>query len=85
MDKVLIEVYVPLIARQFSIFVPVNKKINELIVLLDKAVNEITNGNYPTKEFSALCSKTSGKIYNNDLVVKDSDLLNGSKVILVWF
>ena len=45
-NKVLIELIVPEIDEKFDLFIPVNKRIGNLIVLLNKSVSELTNGAY---------------------------------------
>ena len=83
-NKILIEVIVPLLEENFEIYIPVNKRISTVIKLIEKSLNEITNGYYPTqKENSVIIDEESGSVFDVNLTVKESKMINGSKIILV--
>lgn len=83
MNKILIEVYVPTIEKRYDILLPINKKVKSVIILLSKAIKELTDGAYIIKNNSFLCDKTSGMIYNPEAIIKESGLKNGSEVLLI--
>ena len=83
-NKILIEVIVPLLEENFEIYIPVNKRISTVIKLIEKSLNEITNGYYPTqKENSGIIDEESGSVFDVNLTVKESKMINGSKIILI--
>lgn len=83
-NKILIEVIVPLLEENFEIYIPVNKRIATVIKLIEKSLNEITNGYYPTqKENSVIIDEESGSVFDVNLTVKESKMINGSKIILI--
>ena len=83
-NKILIEVIVPLLEENFEIYIPVNKRISTVIKLIEKSLNEITNGYYPTqKENSVIIDEESGSVFDVNLTVKESKMINGSKIILI--
>lgn len=83
-NKILIEVIVPLLEENFEIYIPVNKRISTVIKLIEKSLNEITNGYYPTqKENSVIIDEESGSVFDVNLIVKESKMINGSKIILI--
>lgn len=83
-NKILIEVIVPLLEDNFEIYIPVNKRISTVIKLIEKSLNEITNGYYPTqKENSVIIDEESGSVFDVNLTVKESKMINGSKIILI--
>ena len=83
-NKILIEVIVPLLEENFEIYIPVNKRISTVIKLIEKSLNEITNGYYPTqKEKSVIIDEESGSVFDVNLTVKESKMINGSKIILI--
>ena len=83
-NKILIEVIVPLIEENFEIYIPVNKRISTVIKLIEKSLNEITNGYYPAqKENSVIIDEESGSVFDVNLTVKESKMINGSKIILI--
>ena len=83
-NKILSEVIVPLLEENFEIYIPVNKRISTVIKLIEKSLNEITNGYYPTqKENSVIIDEESGSVFDVNLTVKESKMINGSKIILI--
>ena len=83
-NKILIEVIVPLLEENFEIYIPVNKRISTVIKLIEKSLNEITYGYYPTqKENSVIIDEESGSVFDVNLTVKESKMINGSKIILI--
>ena len=83
-NKILIEVIVPLLEENFEIYIPVNKRISTVIKLIEKSLNEITNGYYPTqKENSVIIDEESGSVFDVNLTVKESKMINGSKIIVI--
>lgn len=83
-NKILIEVIVPLLEKNFEIYIPVNKRISTVIKLIEKSLYEITNGYYPAqKENSVIIDEESGSVFDVNLTVKESKMINGSKIILI--
>ena len=83
MNKVFIIVEIPLIEEKYEVYIPVGKKIHKVISLLVKSVSELSGGHYPAKKNANIYSKATGKIYNINLTVKDSDIRNGTEIILI--
>ncbi len=83
MNKVFIIVEVPLIEAKYEVYIPVGKKIYKVAQLLSKAVSELSGGHYPVREDAMIYNKVTGKPYNINLTVKDSDIRNGTEIILV--
>lgn len=83
MNKVFIIVDVPLIGEKYEVYIPVGKKIHKVAMILSKAISELSGGHYPVNQDALLYSKVTGKPYNINLTVKDSDIRNGSEIILV--
>ena len=55
-NKVCVDLIVPGIEERYNVFIPVNKKTIEIIFLLNKAVNDMTNGAYAMSEHLSLIS-----------------------------
>ncbi len=81
--KVLVEVYVPELDIKYDLFIPANKKVGNVILLLVKAINELSDGAYPVSVNHALMNSDTCRIYDLNLNMKDADILNGTKLILV--
>ncbi len=83
MNKVLVKLYVPTIEQQYDIWIPLNKKIYSIIILLSKAVFELSDGNYNPKDMPILYDRLTAKPYNVDLNVKESNIRNGAEIVLI--
>jgi hypothetical protein len=83
MNKVLVKLYVPIIDGQYDIWLPLNKKIYNIIVLLSKAVNELEEGYYQPEEMPILYNRLTGMPYDINLKVQEADIRNGTEIVLI--
>ena len=81
--KVLVEVYVLELDIKYNLFLPVNKKVGNVILNLVKAINELSDGAYPISSNHALMNSETCEFYNMDLNLKDAKILNGTRLILI--
>ena len=63
--------------------IPINKKIGTIKSLIEQALVELTDKAYEIREDTNLYSKENGTIYDVNKTVRDTDLKNGSRVILL--
>ena len=82
-NKVLIKLLVPDIDMSYDIYLPVNKKIGNIIVLLNKAVSEMSNGSLPISNYNSLYNAETNERYNIDTLISNTDIRNNSKLILL--
>ena len=83
MNKVLIKVYVPYIDEEYDVFIPVNKKICTVKKYIINTIYELSNGNLKNKNEIKIYDKQTGEILNNNYYVKESNIRNGTKLILL--
>lgn len=83
MNKILVKLYVPMIGEEYELWLPVNKKINAIIKLLVKAVNEFTKGYYNPIEMPYLYDKITAEVYDINLKIIETQIRNGSELILI--
>lgn len=83
MNKILIKVYVPEIEEIYDIWVPLNRKIYTVIKLLIKAIYDLSGGYYKPREIPNLYNKITARAYEMNKNVKESDIKNGTEVILL--
>lgn len=83
MNEILVKVYVPIIEKQYDILIPLHKRIYNVIDLLVKAVNEFNNGCYKPNKPPILYDKMTGKAYDINLSVKESNIRNATEIILI--
>ena len=82
-NKILIRLYIPLIEEEYDIFIPINKRVGTIKQLLEKCISEQNDNGYVLAEDTNLYSKETGEVYDVQLLVKDTDLKNGSRVVLL--
>lgn len=82
-NKILVELYIPLIEKSYDLYIPINKKIGTVKKLIEEGLIELTDNAYKQSNETNLYSKETGKIYNVNDTVRDTDLKNGSKIILM--
>ena len=83
MDKVLVEVYVPVLDRSFDIFIPLRSPMFEVLGLIKKAVKEMSDGRFIANENTVICHRENGTIININLSVYELEIRNGSKLMLI--
>lgn len=79
--KVLIKLYVPEIEETYEMYIPINKYVGEICGLLSKLVNDLSKV-YPVKKNASLCNRRSGLIYEKNSLVRETDIRNGTELIL---
>ncbi|MBR3146047.1 MAG: hypothetical protein IKF47_02160 [Bacilli bacterium] len=82
-NKILIELEIPLIEKKYDLFIPINKKIGTIKKLIEDSLTDLTGNTYEIREDANLYSKDTGEIYDVNKTVKDTDLQNGSRIILL--
>lgn len=82
-NKILIEVIVPLLEMKYEVYVPINKRISTVINQIGGALKEMTNGYYPAEEGMVMIDQNTGNAYDVNITIKESKMLNGSKVVLI--
>lgn len=83
MNKILVKLYVPALDEQYDIWIPANKRIHTIIKLFTEAINDLTKGYYVPDKLPQLYDKTTAKAYDLNLLVVNSDIRNGSELILI--
>lgn len=83
MNKILVKVYVPILEEQYDILIPINRKIYNVIKLLTKAINELSNGYYEPKQMPVLYDKLTALPYGDNMSIRNSNIRNGTELILL--
>lgn len=82
-NKILVEIYVPTIEKEYDVFIPINKRVGTIKQIFEKLIAESSENGYIAKEDTNLYSKETGLPYDVQLIIKDTDLKNGSKIVLI--
>ena len=82
-NKVLIELYVPNIDEQYEIYIPTNETIKKVLELIIKSVFELSDSNFNQDDAHYLLDPETSSVYMNDQIVRDTNIKNSKKIILV--
>ena len=80
-DKFFIVVIVPLIEKEFDLYIPITKKVGTIKNLIIQLVAEQSD-QVLLDSFKSLYDKNSGERIEEEEYVKESKIKNGSKLIL---
>ena len=82
-NKILIEIYVPSIDEEYEIYIPTNESIKKVLELIVKSVFELSDSNLSLEQQHYLLDPDTSSIYMNDQIIRDTNIKNSKKIILV--
>ncbi len=82
-NKILVELSIPSIEKTYDLYIPINKKIGTVKKLIEEALVDLTDQAYIIREDTNFYSTETGEIYNVNTSVMDTNLENGSRIILM--
>ena len=80
--RVYVMIEMPVIDKKCELFVPIDRRIYELINVLKSKIPELREGYYESNEVN-LYNKTTGNLYDLNEIIKNSDIKVGTRLILV--
>ena len=82
-NKILINLIVPSINEVYNLFIPINKTIAETIMILNQAINDLTEGQFPISKNLSLVNCDTNEVYNYDYTVHICKIEYGSNLALI--
>ena len=82
-NKVLVELVVPTIESSFDVYLPINKRIGNIITLLNKTVSEFSEGCYEGSNQTSLYNRETSEKYDANTLLYNTDIRNGTTLILL--
>lgn len=83
LNKITINVFVPLIDCSYDMNIPINLKMSDVIKLIQETIHDLSNGDYVINKNAKLYDKSTAKLINLNNIVKYSGLTNGACVMLL--
>lgn len=83
MNKILLEVCVPIIEKKYEVFVPVSRSVEKITLIIIKSISEMNDGVFDNDPSLRLYYQKTGDLVPLNVIIKNSGLVNGSKVLLV--
>ena len=81
-NKVNVDLIVPSIGEKYNLFIPVNKTIGEVVVILNNIISELS-GCFPMVNNLSLLNVVENKIYESNSEIINTDIRNGSILALI--
>lgn len=81
-NKILVNVFVPMIEEEYDIYIPTVKRVGTIKNLIVNLVAEQSENAFVNDGCKCLYDKITGEKIEEQQFVKDSNLKNGSKLIL---
>ena len=69
--------------KHFDIFIPVNRRVHSIIDLIKKCCYELSMHEFDVDKQYALYNQLTGNMYDMNTLVRNTDIRNGSIVILM--
>ncbi|CDE74036.1 leucine rich repeat and fibronectin type III domain containing 2-like protein [Clostridium sp. CAG:451] len=82
-NKVLVKVSFIELDEDFDMFLPVNELIWKLKKLMLKSISDLTRNNLDKEADYILINKKNSKIYDNNQILLDTDIRNGTELLLI--
>ena len=82
-NKVLVTVNVPSLEKSFDIFVPVNRRVHNVIALVKKSLFDISGHAFNMDNTYTLYNADTGSAYDMNKLIRDTDIRNNSRLILL--
>jgi len=83
LDKILVEIYIPVAHRCFDAFIPATLKLYEIERLLIQAFEELCDGQFVASPDTVLCEQGTGAVLDINVSALESGLVNGSRLMLI--
>jgi len=80
--RVYIIIETPILDKKYELLVPIDRRIHELINLLKKNIPELSENYYKENEPN-LYNKSTGEIYDMNLIIKNSNIKTGTRLLLI--
>ena len=80
--RVYIIIETPILDKKYELLVPIDRRIHELINLLRKNIPELSE-NYYKENNPNLYNKSTGEIYDMNLIIKNSNIKTGTRLVLI--
>ena len=81
-NKVLIELYIVETDNHYNLYIPVNEYVGKVIKLIVASAFELDDVEHLDKEYY-LINPDNGEVYDNHLLIRDSNIKNAKVVYLV--
>jgi hypothetical protein len=83
MNKILVNIYIPILNESYDIFIPAQSQLFVVTELIKRAVSELSGGQFMPAADTVLARKTTGEILDGNRTVFELAIGNGTKLMLI--
>ncbi len=80
--RVYVIIEAPILDEKYELFIPCDRRIHDIINILKKSIPGFNEGFYQNKKPN-IYNKTTGKLYDLNLIIKNSDIKMGTRLIML--
>ena len=80
--RVYITLDIPILDEKYELLVPIDRRIHDLVEVLKENIKGLKD-NYYKDKVPSIFNKSSGELYDMNLIIKDSDIKTGTRLILL--
>ena len=80
--RVYITLDIPILDKKYELLVPIDRRIHDLIDVLKENISGLKENFYKDR-MPNIFNKSSGQLYDMNLIIKDSDIKTGTRLILL--
>ena len=78
-NKILVNLYVLSLDKKYEVFIPINEKVGNITKLLNTTMFDSIDFEKNNK----IINIDSGELYLNNVLIRDTNIINGSKLLLI--
>ncbi len=82
-NKVLVKLIIPEIDQEYDVVLPINKKIGNIINLLNESIDELSSGELVKSKSNKLYNAITNEKYPSDILLANTNIRNGTILILI--
>lgn len=82
-NKILIKLIIPEFDLSYDLFIPVNEVVWKLKRLIMKSIQDLSGVSINNIDEALFINKDNSRVYNNNEIVINTDIRNGTELILM--
>ncbi|MBQ4584263.1 MAG: hypothetical protein IJA94_05205 [Bacilli bacterium] len=83
MNKLLVKISYPRINQEYEMFIPINKTVAKILMLVQKAISELNVDFIPIRKDAVLVKKSTGEVLPMTEIIKNTSIEQGDSLILL--
>jgi hypothetical protein len=80
--RVFVIIEIPILDKKYDLFVPIDRRIHDIIKSIKESDKELTRGYYKDRKLN-LYNKSNGQLYDLNMIIKNSNIKMGTRLILM--